>query len=91
MAAIINSNMDIPASFAGILNEKHRSEHLQVLKTFTTALRDKDYRCGQSNLLHVERKLRVLAYELTLRPVDYSVQLNITGPLLRASFSPGLS
>ncbi|XP_030296219.1 ataxin-10 [Sparus aurata] len=44
MAAIINSNLDIPASFAGILNEKHRSEHLQVVKTFTTALRDKEYR-----------------------------------------------
>ncbi|XP_073336320.1 ataxin-10 [Pagrus major] len=44
MAAITNSNLDIPASFAGILNENHRSEHLPVLKTFTTALRDKEYR-----------------------------------------------
>nr|XP_046235072.1 ataxin-10 [Scatophagus argus] len=44
MAASSNSNLDIPVSFAGILNEKHCPEHLQVLKTFTTALRDKEYR-----------------------------------------------
>ncbi|XP_040885606.1 ataxin-10 [Toxotes jaculatrix] len=44
MAALSNSNLDISASIAGILNEKHCSEHLQVLKTFTAALRDREYR-----------------------------------------------
>lgn len=44
MAASTRSNMDITASISGILNEKHCPEHLQVLKTFTTSLRDKEYR-----------------------------------------------
>ncbi|XP_044041594.1 ataxin-10 [Siniperca chuatsi] len=44
MAASTNSNLDISASIAGILNEKHCPGHLQILKTFTTALRDKEYR-----------------------------------------------
>ncbi|XP_045927596.1 ataxin-10 [Micropterus dolomieu] len=44
MAAYINGNLDISASIAGIFNEKHCPGHLQVLKTFTTALRDKEYR-----------------------------------------------
>ncbi|XP_049892189.1 ataxin-10 [Epinephelus moara] len=44
MAATTDSNMNISASIAGILNEEHCPEHLQVLKTFTTALRDKEYR-----------------------------------------------
>ncbi|XP_042367106.1 ataxin-10 [Plectropomus leopardus] len=44
MAAITDSNMNISTSVAGLLNEKHCPEHLQVLKTFTTALRDKEYR-----------------------------------------------
>ncbi|CAB1412371.1 unnamed protein product [Pleuronectes platessa] len=38
------SNQDISASLGGLLNEKHRAEHLQVLKTFTAALRDREYR-----------------------------------------------
>ncbi|XP_029351105.1 ataxin-10 [Echeneis naucrates] len=44
MAAVTNSNMDLSASIAGILNEKHCAEHLRTLKTFTTALRDREYR-----------------------------------------------
>ncbi|XP_051247847.1 ataxin-10 [Dicentrarchus labrax] len=44
MAASTNGNLDISASVAGILNEKPCTEHLQVLKTITTALRDKEYR-----------------------------------------------
>ncbi|XP_034530057.1 ataxin-10 [Notolabrus celidotus] len=44
MAATTNSNLDLTASIAGTLNEKHCHEHLQVLKTFTSSLRDKDYR-----------------------------------------------
>lgn len=51
MAAYINGNLDISASIAGIFKEKHCPGHLQVLKTFTTALRDKEYRFGQINLL----------------------------------------
>ncbi|GAA6217049.1 ataxin-10 [Lates japonicus] len=44
MAALTNSNLDISASIAGILNEKHCPEHLQVMKTFTAALRDREFR-----------------------------------------------
>ncbi|XP_039997736.1 ataxin-10 isoform X3 [Xiphias gladius] len=44
MAALNSGNLDISASLAGILNEKHCPEHLQVLKTFTAALRDREYR-----------------------------------------------
>nr|XP_019948049.1 PREDICTED: ataxin-10 [Paralichthys olivaceus] len=44
MAAVSNSNQDISASIGGILNEKHRAGHLQVLKTFTAALREREYR-----------------------------------------------
>lgn len=51
MAASTDSNSNISASIAGILNEKHCAEHVQALKTFTAALRDKEYRCGQSNLM----------------------------------------
>lgn len=32
------------ASISGILSEKHCPEHLQILKTFTEALREKEYR-----------------------------------------------
>lgn len=48
MAASLHSDMDIVASLAGILNEDHCPKHLQVVKTFTTALRDKEYRYGHS-------------------------------------------
>uniref|UniRef100_A0A3Q1JG33 Ataxin-10 n=1 Tax=Anabas testudineus TaxID=64144 RepID=A0A3Q1JG33_ANATE len=44
MAASTDSNSNISASIAGILNEKHCAEHVQALKTFTAALRDKEYR-----------------------------------------------
>ncbi|XP_026182577.1 ataxin-10 [Mastacembelus armatus] len=44
MAASTNSNADMSACIAGVLNEKPCPEHLQLLKTFTAALRDKEYR-----------------------------------------------
>ncbi|KAF0029578.1 hypothetical protein F2P81_018683 [Scophthalmus maximus] len=44
MAALTNSNQDLSASIAGVCNEKHRPEHLQALKTFTAALRDREHR-----------------------------------------------
>ncbi|KAM3587865.1 uncharacterized protein V6R79_015550 [Siganus canaliculatus] len=44
MASSNSNNMDMTASLAVILNEKYSPEHLQVLKTFTTALRDQEYR-----------------------------------------------
>ncbi|XP_070785247.1 ataxin-10 [Enoplosus armatus] len=44
MAASTNSKLNVSASLAGVLNEKHCHGHLQVLKTFTSALRDKEYR-----------------------------------------------
>ncbi|XP_028288816.1 ataxin-10 isoform X2 [Parambassis ranga] len=44
MAASTDRNLDMSASIAGVLNEKHCPEHLQVLKAFTAALRGKEYR-----------------------------------------------
>ncbi|XP_069013005.1 ataxin-10 isoform X1 [Embiotoca jacksoni] len=44
MAATTDSYLEIPASVAGILNENRDPKHLQVLKTFTAALRDKEFR-----------------------------------------------
>ncbi|KAM6961715.1 ataxin-10 [Tautogolabrus adspersus] len=43
-ASTNNGNLDLSASIAGILNEKHCPEHLLVLKTLTSSLRDKEYR-----------------------------------------------
>ncbi|XP_061662905.1 ataxin-10 [Syngnathoides biaculeatus] len=43
MAAATNPG-DISASIARILNEKHRPEHVETLKMFTTALREQEYR-----------------------------------------------
>ncbi|XP_041833523.1 ataxin-10 [Melanotaenia boesemani] len=62
MAASTDNNLNISASIAGILNERHCSEHLQVLKTFTAALRDEEYRDAVekevfSNLLRVLTRL----------------------------------
>lgn len=50
MAASTDIILGTSASIAGILNEKHRPEHLQTLKTFTAALRDVEYRWGLGNL-----------------------------------------
>ncbi|XP_015245748.1 PREDICTED: ataxin-10 [Cyprinodon variegatus] len=44
MAASTDDKQKISAAFADILNEKLSSEHLQVLKTFTGALKDAEYR-----------------------------------------------
>ncbi|KAM9845830.1 ataxin-10 [Aulostomus maculatus] len=44
MAATTSTFGDVAASITDILNEKHRVEHLTVLQTFTTALRDPEYR-----------------------------------------------
>ncbi|XP_057709893.1 ataxin-10 isoform X2 [Corythoichthys intestinalis] len=43
MAAATNRD-DISSSVSRILNEKRHPEHLEILKTFTTALRDQNYR-----------------------------------------------
>lgn len=47
MAASADNNLDFSASLTGILNEKHSPEHLQVLKAFTAALREEEYRYGR--------------------------------------------
>ncbi|XP_040030519.2 ataxin-10 [Gasterosteus aculeatus] len=44
MAATADSNLDIFASIACLSREEHCTDHLQVLKKFTAALRDKEYR-----------------------------------------------
>ena len=53
MAASTNNNLEMSASISGILNEKHCPEHLQVLKTFTSALRDEKCRYDLSHSLLV--------------------------------------
>ncbi|XP_072309339.1 ataxin-10 [Eucyclogobius newberryi] len=42
--AASSSIAEMSASISGFLDEKHRPEHLQVLKTFTAALREKEHR-----------------------------------------------
>nr|XP_057933983.1 ataxin-10 isoform X2 [Doryrhamphus excisus] len=87
MAATPTNPDDISASIAGILNEKHCPEHLQVLKTFTTALRDKDYRDAVdkeafSSLLKV---LSRLSDELQASSgSNYSLKLQLTAECFRA-------
>uniref|UniRef100_A0A3P9LML5 Ataxin-10 n=1 Tax=Oryzias latipes TaxID=8090 RepID=A0A3P9LML5_ORYLA len=44
MAASADNNLDFSASLTGILTEKHSPEHLQVLKAFTAALHEEEYR-----------------------------------------------
>lgn len=66
MAASTHSNMDITASFSGILNEKHCPDHLQVLKTFTASLRDKDYRWVCSVLPHFRTEALVVCVSAKL-------------------------
>ncbi|KAJ0015578.1 hypothetical protein NQD34_009198 [Periophthalmus magnuspinnatus] len=63
MAASASSGIaEMSASLSGILKEKHCPEHLQILKSFTTALREKEYRDAVnesvlSPLLHVLSRL----------------------------------
>lgn len=45
MAASCHINMDVANTFSQLVTESPCQEHLQVLKTFTTALRDKQFRC----------------------------------------------
>ncbi|KAE8281493.1 Ataxin-10 Spinocerebellar ataxia type 10 protein-like protein [Larimichthys crocea] len=92
MAASRNNNLNISASFAGVMNEKHCPEHLQVLKTFTTELRDKEYRDAVeeevfSGLLKVLSQLRdelqaVSGEDQDLQSV--ALQLQLTAECFRA-------
>ncbi|XP_054481054.1 ataxin-10 [Anoplopoma fimbria] len=92
MAAVTDNNLDISASIAGILNEDHCSEHLQVLKTFTAALRDKEYRDAVeeeafSSLLKVlsrlcDELLAVCCDDQDLQSV--ALQLHLTAECFRA-------
>ncbi|XP_070847864.1 ataxin-10 [Chaetodon trifascialis] len=92
MAANINSNLDISASFAGILNEKHCPEHLRLLKTFTTTLRDKEYRDAVeaeafSILLKVFSQLRDELQAVSSEDQDLQsvpLQLQLTAECFRA-------
>ncbi|XP_037617011.1 ataxin-10 [Sebastes umbrosus] len=90
-----DSIMDISASLAGVLNEEHCPEHLQVLKTFTAALRDKEYRDAVeeqafSSLLDVLSRLcdelqAVSCDDQDLQSV--SLQLQLTAECFRAQRS----
>ncbi|KAL6116939.1 atxn10 [Pungitius sinensis] len=92
MAASTDSNLDISASIAGLLTEEHCTDHLQVLKKFTAALRDKEYRDAVdeetfSSLLKVLSRLcddllAVSCEDLDLQSVG--LQLQLTAECFRA-------
>ncbi|TNN71889.1 Ataxin-10 [Liparis tanakae] len=92
MAAITDRKLDISASIAGILSEEHRPEHLQVLKTFTAALRDKEYRDAVeekafSSLLKVFSRLRDELLAVSCDDQDLqsvALQLQLTAECFRA-------
>ncbi|XP_034434494.1 ataxin-10 [Hippoglossus hippoglossus] len=86
------SNQDISASIGGLLNEKPRAEHLQVLKTFTAALRDREYRDAVeeqafSSLLQVLTRLSdelQAAGETSEDLQSVGLQLQLTAECFRA-------
>ncbi|XP_059182324.1 ataxin-10 [Centropristis striata] len=92
MAATTNSNLNMSASIAGVLNEEHCPEHLQVLKTFTAALRDKEYRDAvQEEVFSILLKvLSRLCDELQAASCDnqdlqsVALQLQLTAECFRA-------
>ncbi|XP_061570171.1 ataxin-10 [Cololabis saira] len=91
MAATAGNNMDISASIAGVLKDKHSPAHLQVLKTFTAALRDEEYRDAVeqetfSSLLGVLARLQEeLQEELQDAQRDSDgLQLQLTAECFRA-------
>ncbi|CAG5927683.1 unnamed protein product [Menidia menidia] len=90
MAATTERNLEMSASITGILNEQHCPEHLQVLKTFTAALREEKYRDAVeeeafSSLLQV---LSRLSGELQAAHTDAEVvdalHLQLTAECFRA-------
>ncbi|CAN9508275.1 unnamed protein product [Ophioblennius macclurei] len=92
MAAHTDSTLAISASIAGIMNEIHNPQHLQVIKTLTSALREEEYRDTVeeevfSNLLKV---LTNLCEELQTASADgedlqhFSLQLQLTAECFRA-------
>uniref|UniRef100_A0A672H4S9 Ataxin-10 n=1 Tax=Salarias fasciatus TaxID=181472 RepID=A0A672H4S9_SALFA len=92
MAASTDSTLAISASIAGIMNEIHNPQHLQVIKTLTSALREEEYRDAVeeevfSDLLKV---LTNLCEELHTASADgdglqaFSLQLQLTAECFRA-------
>uniref|UniRef100_A0A8C2XR37 Ataxin-10 n=1 Tax=Cyclopterus lumpus TaxID=8103 RepID=A0A8C2XR37_CYCLU len=92
MAATTDRKLDISASIAGILREEHCPEHLQVLKAFTAALRDKEYRDAVeeeafSSLLKVLSRLRDELMAVSCDDQDLqsvALQLQLTAECFRA-------
>ncbi|XP_047431447.1 ataxin-10 [Mugil cephalus] len=89
MAASTDSALEISASVAGILNEKHSPEHLQLLKTLTAELREKYYRDAVeeevfSNLLKVLTSLREELQAADADGEDLRLQLQLTAECFRA-------
>ncbi|XP_029317498.1 ataxin-10 [Cottoperca gobio] len=92
MAATTDSYMDISASIAGILNEEHCPKHLQVLKTFATSLRDKEYRDAVeeevlSGLLQILSRLNDELQAVSCDDQDLqsvALQLQLTAECFRA-------
>ncbi|XP_029018330.1 ataxin-10 [Betta splendens] len=92
MAAPTNSNLDISASIAGILDEKHCLDHLRVLKSFSAALRENEYRDAVeaeafSSLIKVVSRLSDELQAATKGNDDqqiYALQLQLTAECFRA-------
>ncbi|KAM8910913.1 ataxin-10 [Spinachia spinachia] len=92
MAATTGSVLDISSSIAGLLREEHRTDHLQVLKKFTAALRDKEYRDAVdeetfSSLLKVSSRLCDDLLAVGCEHVDLQsvgLQLQLTAECFRA-------
>ncbi|XP_037551600.1 ataxin-10 [Nematolebias whitei] len=90
MAASDANGLLISASLAGILNEKLCPEHLQLLKTFTNALREAEYRDAVeeeafSNVLKVlSRLLEDLQDRRSEDLQTFSLQLQMTAECFRS-------
>uniref|UniRef100_A0A3Q3J9Z0 Ataxin-10 n=1 Tax=Monopterus albus TaxID=43700 RepID=A0A3Q3J9Z0_MONAL len=92
MAASTNITLDISACIAGVLKEKHCPEHLQVLRNFTAALRDKEYRDAveEKAFFSLMKVLSRLCGELQAASRDsedlqsFALQLQLTAECFRA-------
>ncbi|CAL1568939.1 unnamed protein product [Knipowitschia caucasica] len=89
--AASGSTAEMSASISGILEEKHCPGHLQILKTFTTALREKEFRDAVdetvlSPLLRVLTRLRdeLQAAAVTAEGQDVTLELQMTAECFRA-------
>lgn len=80
MAASCHVKVNVATNFNQLLTEDLCQEHLQVLKTFTTSLRDKQFGCVWLFIAFFSN-FRLMAY-LSPPPTDRTTQLNIANIFL---------